>query len=30
MKKIILAATCVAAGVAAFINRKKIADVIRK
>lgn len=30
MKKIILAAACVAAGAAAFINREKIAEVIRK
>lgn len=30
MKKIIFAATCVVAGVVAFINREKIADVIRK
>ena len=30
MKKIILAAAYVVAGVAAFVNREKIADVIRK
>ena len=30
MKKIVLAVTLVAAGIAAFINREKIADVIRK
>ncbi len=30
MKKIILAAACVLAGVAAFVNREKIADAIRK
>jgi len=30
MKKIILAAACAVAGVAAFVNREKIADVIRK
>ena len=30
MKKIILAAACVVAGVAAFVNREKIADVIKK
>ena len=30
MKKIILAAACVLAGVAVFVNREKIADAIRK
>lgn len=30
MKKIIIAITCVAAGVAAFLNRDKIVEIIRK